>query len=214
MIDKAEGHDLASELAYVRTLAEEGATAPLVGGFYYVLWGGLMSAAALLVYAFAIDLLPAGRIGYFLPWIVAGVIGWVLSFTWGRRAAVKPGAMTIGNRTAQSVWFSVGVFMTLLWVTLMVVHDNFTAYGVPRYFLFSLMFPVAFGVYGVAFFATATAAKLLWLRWFAYLAWGFSVISLFLLTSPHQFLAGGVGCFATAALPGVLLMRREPGNIV
>lgn len=213
-MNKAQSEELASELAYVRSLAEEGATAPLVGGFYYVLWGGLMGLAALIVYAFALDLLPAGRFGFFLPWIIAGGAGWVLSFAWGRGAGVKPGAMTLGNKTARSVWFAVGVFMTLFWITSMMVHDNYTELGVPRYFLFSLMFPVAFGVYGVAFFATATAAKLPWLRWYAYLAWAFCVATLFLLGSAHQFLAGGVGCFVTAVLPGVLLMRREPRNIV
>ena len=34
--------ELVSELAYVRTLAEEGRDAPLIGGRYYVIWGGLM----------------------------------------------------------------------------------------------------------------------------------------------------------------------------
>lgn len=211
---KTSSEDLASELAYVRSLAEEGATAPLLGGFYYVLWGGLMGLASLIVYAFAAGLLPAVPAGFFAPWIVAGVIGWVLSFAWGRKLDGKPGALTLGNKTAQSVWLAVGLFMTVLWFGLLFVHDDFTQYGVPDYFLFSFMFPVAFGVYGVAFFATATASKLPWLRWCAYLSWGFSVLSLFLLGSAHQLLAGGVGCFLTAVLPGVLLMRREPGNIV
>ncbi|WDI32516.1 hypothetical protein PUV54_04820 [Hyphococcus flavus] len=213
-MNKAQSDDLASELAYVRSLAEEGATAPLIGGFYYLLWGGLTSAAAFFVYAIAIGVLPAAPTGYFLPWIVAGVIAWVGSIMWGRRASSKPGAMTLGNQTALSVWFAVGVFMTMLWIALLFVHDDFTHFGVPENFLFSLMFPVAFGVYGVAFFATATAAKQPWLRWFAYLAWGFSIVSLFLLGNPHQFLAGGLGCALTAALPGALLMRREPGDIV
>lgn len=213
-MNKAQSEELASELAYVRSLAEEGATAPLVGGFYYVLWGGLMGLASLIVYAFASGALPVVRAGFFAPWIIAGAIGWFASFAWGRKLEVKPGALTLGNKTANSVWFAVGIFMTVLWIALMFVHDDFTQVGVPEYFLFSLMFPVAFGVYGVAFFATATAAKLPWLRWFAYLAWGFSVASLFLLGSDLQFLAGGLGCFLTAALPGLLLMRGEPGNIV
>lgn len=213
-MNKAQSEELASELAYVRSLAEEGATAPLVGGFYYVLWGGLMGLAALVVYAFAIELLPAVRAGFFIPWVAAGIIGWVVSFAWGKRIDGKPGALTLGNKTAHSVWLAVGVFMTILWFALMFAHDDFTQFGVPEYFLFSFMFPVAFGVYGVAFFATATAAKLPWLRRYAYLAWGFSVVSLFLLGSVHQFLAGSLGCFLTAALPGLLLMRREPGNIV
>jgi hypothetical protein len=96
----------------------------------------------------------------------------------------------------------------------MFAHDNFTALGVPPYFLFAMMFPVAFGVYGVAFYASAVAARLDWLKWFALLSWGFSIASLFLAGSDYQFLLGAAGSFACAALPGLLLMREEPKEIV
>ena len=206
--------DLASELAYVRALAEEGRDAPLLGGFYYLLWGGLIGAAALFAFLVTMDVLSFGRQSIFGVWIAAGLLGWAASFLNGRRTGAKPGALTIGNRTAQAVWFSVGVFMTLLWVAIMFAHDNFTALGVPPYFLFAMMFPVAFGVYGVAFYASAVAARLDWLKWFALLSWGFSIASLFLAGSDYQFLLGAAGSFACAALPGLLLMREEPKEIV
>ncbi len=210
----AIGDDIASELAYVRSLAEEGRNAPLIGGRYYLIWGGLIGLTALFSYMNGVGAIDLGFMGGFAPWIAAGLIGWVLSFTVGRRTCEKPGALTIGNQTASSVWFAVGIFMTLFWIALIVAHDNFTSIGVPEYFLFSLMFPVAFGIYGVAFFATATAARLGWLRYFSYLSWGFCVLALFLLDSPHQLLVGALGSFVCAALPGVLLMRREPGDII
>ena len=50
--------DLASELAYVRSLAEEGRDAPLVSGVYYLLWGGLMTVAALIVFRVLYLLIP------------------------------------------------------------------------------------------------------------------------------------------------------------
>ncbi len=210
----AMGGDLASELAYVRSLAEEGRNAPLIGGRYYVIWGGLIGMAALLSYVDDIGLVELGFMDGFVPWIVAGVIGWGLSFTLGARASGKPGAQTIGNKTAQAVWFSVGIFMTLFWVSMMFAHDNFTDIGVPPYLFFNLMFPVAFGLYGVAFYATATAAQLSWLRYFAFLSWAFAIVALFLLASPHQTLVGALGSFSCAALPGLLLMRNEPSDIV
>lgn len=207
--------DLASDLAYVRSLAEEGRDTPLVGGLYYVIWGGLMGLAALIVYLHLIDVIAIELAGGFAPWIVAGAIGWVLSFTLGPRTGAKPGAQTLGNKTAFSVWLAVGIFMTLLFVGMMLTHQKYAnAFGAPGYFLFTFMFPVAFGVYGIAFFATATAARLTWLRWFAVLAWGFSLISLFLMGSAHQLLVGAVGTFVCAALPGIILMRREPSEIV
>ncbi|MEO1135159.1 MAG: hypothetical protein AAFW68_00950 [Pseudomonadota bacterium] len=206
--------DLASELAYVRSLAEEGRDAPLVGGIYYVLWGALMGAASAFAFLGASDVISVGAVGMTAPWVIAGILGWTLSLLIGRNGRPKPGAMTLGNRTAQSVWFSVGVSMTVFWLALMIVHDNFTAYGVPAYFLFSLMFPIAFGVYGVAFFATAVAARLSWLKAFAALSWAFCVLSMFLLGSDVQFLAGSAGCLLCAVLPGAMLMRGEPKEIV
>lgn len=206
--------DLASELAYVRSLAEEGRDAPLIGGVYYVLWGGLMGVAALIFYLSVTGVLPIGRAGLLAPWIVAGVVGWIVSLSLGRRGGAKPGALTLGNRTASATWLAVGLFMTAFWIAMMFVHDDFVAFGVPRYFLFSMMFPVAFGLYGVAFFATAVAARAPWLKYFAYLSWAFSVGAMFLAGSDTQFLLGSAGCFACATLPGALLMRAEPKEIV
>ncbi len=206
--------DLASELAYVRALAEEGRDAPLIGGFYYLLWGGLMGAAALAAFLLATGAVSLGPVNIFSVWITAGLIGWAASLLHDRRSGAKPGALTIGNRTAQAVWFSVGVFMTLLWIAIIFAHDNFTALGVPPYFLFSMMFPAAFGLYGVAFYASAVAARLDWLKWFSLVSWGFSVACVFLAGSNYQFLAGAIGSLVCAALPGFLLMRDEPKEIV
>lgn len=206
--------DMADELAYVRSLAEEGRNAPLVGGVMYVIWGALMGSAALIQYANFAGFIPLeGALGW-APWFVAFIAGWILSFVFGRRNWAKPGARTVGNRTAASAWFAVGLFASGFWITLFLVHDKYAAIGVPTYFLFSLMFPIAFGLYGVAFFASATAARLDWLRWFALAAWGFSFASLFLLDSAYQMLVGGIGTFVCALLPGAILMRREPSDIV
>ena len=104
--------------------------------------------------------------------------------------------------------------MTGFWLTLMVVHDNFTGIGVPPYFLFGLMFPIAFGLYGVAFFATATAGRAAWLRAFAVVSWVFAGVALALMGSMHQLLVGAIGSFACAMAPGIILMRGEPSEIV
>ena len=206
--------DLAGDLAYVRALAEEGRDAPLLGGAYYLLWGGLMGGAALVAFLGLVGVISLGRGGAFVPWAAAGVIGWIGSMMLARRHARKPGTFTLGNRTAAATWIAVGVFMTVFWIALIFAHDDFTDLGVPRYFLFYLMFPVAFGVYGVAFYATAVAARAGWLKIFAGLSWAFCIAALFLAGSVYQFLAGSLGCFVCAALPGFILMRGEPQEIV
>ena len=205
---------LASDLAYVRALAEEGRDTPLVNGLYYIIWGAVLAAASFIVYANDIGFISLGPAGGYVPWLTALAVGWAACFYFGSKTHAKPGAKTLGNRTARSVWLAVGIFMTGFWVTLMFVHDNYIASGVPPYFLFGLMFPIAFGVFGVAFFATATAARAEWLRIVAVIAWGFSFATAFLMTSALQILVAGIGVLACSFAPGVILMRGEPSEIV
>ncbi|MFQ5564634.1 MAG: hypothetical protein ACE5FO_13820 [Parvularculaceae bacterium] len=206
--------DLAEDLAYVRALAEEGRDAPLVGGLFYAIWGGLCALAAFTVYLDGVGAIDLGGFAGWAPWVGAMTLGWAASLAIGRRAHRKPGAATVGNRMAFSVWFAVGVFLTAFWFTLMAVHDNYVDAGLKPYFIFGLMFPVAFGLYGVAFYATAVAARLSWLKIVAVAALAFSMASLFFLSSVHQYLVAAAGSFFCAFLPGVILMRREPSEIV
>ena len=138
--------DLVDDLAYVKALAEEGRDTPLVSGLIYVIWGLVIGGTTLLVYGQEIGITALGFADGPWPWAFAMALGWALSMYFGRRTNTKPGASTLGNRTAASVWMSVGIFTTSFWLTLMFVHDNFTSFGIPPFFLFSLMFPLAFGL--------------------------------------------------------------------
>lgn len=207
--------DIASEIAYVKSLAEEGRNAPLVGGVLYLIWGIVIGVGAFATWLRAASIVPfPDFVGGAAFWIAALAIGWGLSFFLGPKIRLKPGAMTIGNRTAMSAWFGVGVFLLIYWVALLLLHDKFTADGVKPFALFGTMFPVAFGVYGIAFYATATAARLDWMRGFAVAAWIFSFASLYYFADDRQLLVAAAGSVICAVLPGVLLMRREPGEIV
>ena len=206
--------DIRDDLAYVKALAEEGRDTPLVGGIHYVIWGSIIGTAAFLSYANTMSWFAFPFASAYPFWIVALSLGWIASFTFGRLTRRKPGAATLGNKTAMSVWFAVGIFMTGFWLTLMVVHDNFASLGVPPYFLFGMMFPIAFGLYGVAFYATATAGRARWLMFVAGASWIFSILALLTLGTAHQSLVGALGSLCCAVLPGVFLMRGEPSEVV
>lgn len=206
--------DLKSDFAYIKTLAEEGRDTPLVNGAMHVLWGSIIGATAFIVYLDVIGVISLGPARGVWPWLTAIVGGWICSFIIGPRVSLKPGASTLGNKTTIAVWFAVGCAITSFWLTLMVVHDNFTAYGIPAYFLFNLMFPVAFLLVSVSFFATAVAGRLTLFKWFAGLALLFSCVSMAFLGSPHQLLVGGIGIILCSVAPGLILMRKEPSDIV
>ncbi len=206
--------DLASDLAYVRSLAEEGAHAPLVSGRYFVVWGGLMAAASLLVYLNAVGVTNFGNAGFMAPWFVALAAGWIVSYVMRKDVSGKPGAATLGNKTAGSVWYAVGLFMTFFFGALLFAHGNYESLGIPEYFLFSFLYPIGFGLYGVSFWATSTAARVSWLKYFALASWAFSGLLLFFLATSHLFLIGALGLAVCALTPGIILMRREPAMIV
>ena len=206
--------DIRDDLAYVKALAEEGRDTPLVNGVFYVIWGSAVGLAAIATYLGHLELPVFKHVGGFAPFIFAFVVGWALSLYFGRKSSAKPGASTLGNRTAQSVWMAVGIVMSGLWISLFFFHDNYTHVGVPPYFLFNLMFPVAFAVYGIAFYATAVAARVEWLRWFAVTSWVVSLACLGNLASVNQLLLGGFGSLICATVPGVMLMRNEPSEVV
>ncbi len=208
------GDDLAGEIAYVKTLAEEGRNAPLVGGIFYVVWGTVIALAAALTYFAATGVLSLPFVGGLWFWIAAFVIGWSASFMLDRRMGQKPGSMTIGNKTASAAWFAVGMFISLFWIAAILFRGHFNAVGLPSGMVFGLMFPIAFGLYGIAFYVTAVAARLDWMRGFALAAWIFSVAALYFVSDARQLLIGAAGSMICALLPGVILMRREPSSIV
>jgi hypothetical protein len=205
---------LAGEVAYVKALAEEGRNAPLVGGVLYVIWGVAMGLAALATYASASGLIALPFVGGLWFWVGALITGWAASFIVGGRSLTKPGALTVGNKTARAAWIAVGVFMSVFWIAAMLFQGRLAAAGFEARFLFGMMFPVAFGLYGIAFLATAVAARLDWMRGFAIASWIFSVAALYFVGEARQFLVGAAGSLLCAALPGVLMMRREPAEIV
>lgn len=211
---RTDPHDLAGELAYVKTLAEEGRNAPLVGGAIYLIWGVVIAAASLLNYFTFTGVLSLPFFGGLWFWVAAFVIGWGLSFAYGARRGGRPGALAIGNKTASAAWFAVGLFLSIFWIAAIAFRGHFKTVGVEPGLIFGLTFPIGFGAYGIAFFATAVAAKLDWMRGFAGAAWIFSVAALYFVGDEKQFLIGAAGSLVCAALPGVLLMRREPSDII
>lgn len=210
----ADRTDIAGEIAYVKSLAEEGRNAPLVGGVFYVIWGTTLGVASLLGYFHYSGAAELSLVGSLWFWVGALAIGWAASFYFARQAGAKPGALTVGNQTANAAWFAIGVFMTLFWIAAMAFRGRFSATGIAPEWIFGLMFPIAFGLYGIAFYATAVAARLDWMRGFAIAAWVFSIAALYFVGDARQFLVGAAGSLVCAVLPGVLLMRREPSDIV
>jgi hypothetical protein len=200
--------EMLQDLAYARSLAEEGRHAPLIGGSYFVLFGALLSVCYLAQWAVLANLLPfePNLIGViWLGFGVAAGVGWALL---GRRVRALPGGAAIPNRVDRHIWQAVMLaILTVVAATVAraIFLSDFTA---P-----DAIVAAGFGLYGVALYATGTIGGHVWLRAFAFMAWGVSGTLWLFLHAPWTYLFAAVASVAVLIVPGAVMLRREPAAI-
>ncbi|MCI5045198.1 MAG: hypothetical protein MRY72_10920 [Aquisalinus sp.] len=200
------------DLAYVRAIAEEGRNVPLVGGSSFVVWGSIIGTTALIQFFMSLGVLPA--INMLVLWSAAFVLGWTIGSFVSRRSKNAPGASSIGNRIVGATWGACGIFISLYWLSLMSAFFLYRSDPAPVGFLFATMFPVVFGIYGIAFFVTSIAANQGWYRWVSVGSWIISVILILTLMSDTMMLLAGLGTYAVVLAPGIVMLKNQPSDIV
>ncbi|WP_144409302.1 hypothetical protein [Pseudoxanthomonas suwonensis] len=202
--------DLAEDLAYVRTLAEEGRNAPLIGGRYLVLFGALLTIAYGMHWA-----LIAGAFGpTHWTWILGNWSGFAIcagigSLMVGRRVRALPGRAAVVNRVDGAVWRGAALAIVAV-VVGSVAHDAINDRGVAQ----NAIMAVGFAVYGVALGATAVIAQQAWLRWFSWLSFVASAVLWTFLNEPWAYLVAAAASVAVLLAPGLVMMRGEPSRVV
>ena len=196
------------DIAWLKSLAESGAQAPLIGGRYLILWGGLSVLAT-----FAHGLVVAGylpvpveSVGFI--WLVYGIVGGVVSRLIGGGLADKPGATSAANRVSRAAWTTVGfgifgyVLAIVLWTS---------AFGSPV-LLFDSILTIAFFGYAFAFSVTAALSGRKWLYGPALLSGLAAMATPVLYGSAALYFAASAVILVSAVLPGAAMMMREPGK--
>ena len=115
--------EMLSDLAYARTLAEEGRHAPLVGGSYPVFFGVLLALCYGAQYAILSGALavPTNTIG--LIWAGFGVLATVGSIVLGKRVGALPGGAAISNRVDRAVWQGVVIAILVVVIGTILRHS-------------------------------------------------------------------------------------------
>lgn len=201
--------EMLADLAYARTLAEEGRHAPLIGGSYLVLFGVLLTICYAVQWAGLAGLLPIADNMIGLVWVAFGVAAFIGSWLLSRRVRSLPGGAAIPNRVDRNVWQGVvvAILVVVAGTTLRgIFQQEFTA---PNAIVAS-----GFGLYGVALYVTATAGGHTWLRSFALQAWLVSGLLWFFLNEPWLYLLAAGACVAVLLVPGLIMMTREPKTTV
>jgi|CXWL01.1.fsa_nt_gi hypothetical protein len=202
--------ELASDLAYVRAMAEEGRHAPLLGGSYLLFWGILNALAYGAHWAVLQGMIPnEGGAAFVMLWCGYGVIAGLGSVVLGGRAKEKPGKSALGVRTERAIWAGVGLAIGIVAagaIGRMVLEGDPTA---PN----TIMSPVL-ALLGVALATISMMARERWLFAFALVSYAAAVVIGVYANASWAYPVAAIANLIVLAIPGVVLLRREPSAIV
>ncbi len=202
--------ELASDLAYVRAMAEEGRHAPLLGGSHFLFWGVLNAVTYLLHWALLQGFIALERgLAFPLLWGGFGVIAAIGMTTLRGRMSDKPGKSSLGVRAERAIWAGVSVAIVIIalgCIARMAIEGDPLA---PN----NIMAPVL-ALFGTALTATAMLAREDWLKLFALIAYAFALVIGAFANAAWAYPVAAVANFIVLAIPGIVLLRREPAAIV
>ncbi len=201
--------EMLQDLAYARTLAEEGRNAPLLGGAHLLFWGVLNSLAFAAHWGVIGDRFGVGNAGYAIVWMSYGVIAGIGMTLLRMRTRDKPGLTTIGARAERAVWSGAGIALLAVVagsIARMIISGDTTA---PN-----AIFGAAFAIYGAALFGVAMMSNQSWLRAFGWLSVSVAGTLCLFANEGWAYLIAAIGSLLVLAWPGVILMKREPSAIV
>ena len=202
---------LKDDIAFMRALAQEGRTPPLLGGAVLAGAGVIYSVASLVCWAMAARLIEAPAFWFWGVWVVAMMVQWgvmaALRHYWRRGA--KPGALAPANRAFRWAWAGCGYAIITIFLGTLLAAQRFHS---PLVFA---TFPtIVFAIYGAAWTVSAVMSGGVWMRW---VAGGCFVAAIGLAASPSPadtYLAFAACLLLLMAAPGAALMRQEPTEIV
>jgi hypothetical protein len=197
------------DIAYMKALAEEGRQTPLLGGSILITAGLVFGLAALIHYGIESRLILLPPVAYAFLWGAAMLIFIAVLTVQSRRFGRRPGSQSAANRAAGAGWMGVGLGIFVMSLAMGVIGWK-TQTMVP-----SLIFPsLIFALYGSGWAVSATMSGQKWQWKLAIACWIAAPLIAFLTGSPLMWLAYAAGLFLFALLPGILLVRQEPSEVI
>jgi len=202
--------DTINDLEYLRTLAEEGQKAPLLGGRFAVMWGVLVASALMTQWLVLTGQAPFGPSALVFVWTGVGVLGWIGSVILGRSLRGKPGTGSVGNRAESAVW-SAGGFAIFIYVLAVIAAVYI---GKANYGIFNTIMMVAFSIYGICYFTTGGLSGNRNMYLVGALCFVAAIINGALINQPVVYLVDAGFVVLVTVLPGALQMRAEPAQAI
>lgn len=193
-----------TDIAWIRSLAEEGANAPLGGGRILMAAGLIYGAASLVQWATVAHVAPFGPRQSNWIWLAATVAFLILTTMDKLFLCPSSGVKTAANRAAQAAWACVGTGIFAMIASMAVVAWRVGPTGGILIALLPSLIMVFYGLgWGVSA-AMVRSPRLMALSAASFI----SAVAIAALTGSNaQFLAYAAALFALMAVPGFLLMQ-------
>lgn len=202
--------EMLADLAYARTLAEEGRHAPLLGGAHLTFWGVMNAIAFATQFAILEGFIPmAGGAAFGVLWISYGFAAAIGMIALRIRTRGKPGLTAIGTRAERALWTGAAIAVMAVVIgsiaRMFITGDS----SAPNAIL-----GAAFALYGAALFGTASLSEQTWLRGFGWLAVSVAGTACMFADQNWVYVVASIGSLLALAWPGLILLKREPSAIV
>ena len=204
-----ETQAIQDDIAYMRSLAHEGRHAPLLAGPILVTAAIVFGGASVGQWAFQSGMIQVSPWAELWLWMGSGLVFAVALMTLIGRMKGKPGISSAGNKAVGAAWSGVGYGIFVTWlalVALSVKTDNWS---------WMAMMPTAVLVaYGSAWMIGAAMTKTRWMSFTALAAYAGAVAVAWFIDSAMIYLVFAVVLMAVALVPGIILTRQEPSEVV
>jgi len=197
------------DIAYLRGLAHEGRNAPLLAGPILVTAGVVFGSASLGQWAIQAGVINVNPWAQLWLWVAAGVIfASVLTVLIGRMKT-KPGFHSASNRSVGAAWEAVGYGIFVTWLALVALSVK-----TGNWSWMAVMPTAVLVAYGSAWMIGAAMTRTRWMSLTALASYAGAVVVAWFVTDALIFPVFTAVLVAVALVPGLILMRQEPSEIV
>ena len=193
-----------SDIAWIRSLAEEGSKAPLGGGRILMAAGVIYGLASLTQWAAVTGLAPFSVRQSNWIWLAATAVFLLLTLLDKIFLCPSSGVKTAANRAAQAAWACVGTGIFAIIASMSVVAWKV---GPTGGVLLALLPSLIIVFYGLGWGVSAAMVRSARLMGLAIASFVSAVVLAAMTGSDAQFLVYALALFLLMALPGFLLMR-------
>lgn len=197
--------DIGADIGFLKSVAEEGRNAPLLGGRIGLMWTAMLVPTLVMHGITAMGKGPLAIQYIGALWMGFGMIGGSLSFILARGLDKRPGSNSVANKVEAVIW---PVTALLIFGYAIALSAGAVSGKIPPLFFNSIM-PFAFALSAVNLAVLGHLTGKSYLKLCAALSGLAMIACAVLITRPEAYFLAAAGVALTGVLPSLLQMRDE-----